>query len=153
MLKKLVAFSALLLALTIGIIVSPTAANAATPTCQQWNCDNTDPSVTHCADSTNDTTSAYITNGVGQPLAFLELRWGLICHTNWGKITKQAYGNFISVRAYRSSPYYNTATYGGYASSYYGDQVYGYNMTVCVVGRATDITNPQSPVYQVTICG
>jgi hypothetical protein len=124
------------------------------PTCSRYNCDGTDPNQTHCTDGTvNDTTSGYIRNGAGQNLAYLELRWSVLCSTNWGKISRVGNGSFISVYVYRPSPYAITKQYGGYLSSYYGDQLYGQGMQVCAVGRATDATNPQSPVYVLTICG
>lgn len=59
----------------------------------------------------------------------------------------------MTISVYRDTPYFNTPTFGGYASSYYGNQVYGYQMTARAVGRATDITNPQSPIYTVQVCG
>lgn len=151
MIRKLATIAAVLAVTLAGLTLTASPASAAT--CSGWSCDNTDPIATGCAGSVNNTASGYITNGVGQRLALVELRWSLTCSTNWGRITKQSYGNYVSVRAYRPSPYYNTATYGGFGSSYYGDQLYGLNMTVCAVGTATDITNPQSPVYQLTVCG
>lgn len=143
-------FAGVVLGVTaVAVAVSPAYA----ATCSTWGCDNTDPAVMGCSTNANNTATAYINNGAGQHLALVELRWSLTCRTNWGRITRQGNGNYVSISVYRASPYYNTPAFGGYASSYYGNQVYGYQMTACAVGQATDITNPQSPVYTVQICG
>ncbi|MEV7969643.1 DUF2690 domain-containing protein [Sphaerisporangium sp. NPDC088356] len=138
---------------TVGIVPAVTASPASAATCSGYGCDGTDPAVTGCSANANDTSVGYVTNSAGQDLAKIQLRWSLTCHTNWGKITKTAQGSYIAVYAYRPSPYATTSTYGGYSSSYYGDQLYGDNLTVCVVGYATDATNPQSPMYSYTLCG
>lgn len=142
----------LALGMLVPVVASAPPAQAAT--CSDFHCDGTDPIRTSCtAGTVNDTTSGYIRNSAGQNLAYLELRWSVLCSTNWGKITRVGNGNYIDVQVYRPSPSANTVTYGGFAGSYSGDQLYGWQMPVCAVGHATDATNPQSPMYSLTICG
>ena len=143
------ALAAVLTLAAAGIAAAPAQA----ATCSGFGCDRKDPIATGCANNVNNTASAWITNGVGQRLALVELRWSLTCSTNWGKITKTSQGNRITITATRPSPFATTATYGGTASSFYGDQLYGAGMTVCAIGTATDLLNPQSPTYTTQVCG
>ncbi|GAA2356513.1 hypothetical protein Cme02nite_49770 [Catellatospora methionotrophica] len=55
--------------------------------------------------------------------------------------------NTVKVWVYRQSPAATTAKYGGTGAQYYGDQLYGGNATVCVVG---EVTTPSGTKYTST---
>jgi hypothetical protein len=139
-----------LIALATTLVMPAQSALAAT--CSGYGCDGRDPIATGCASGTvTNTATTYIYNGAGQALAYLELRYSVGCATNWGRITRVGSASAIYVSAYRPSPYASTATYGGAGTPYYGDQLYGLNMTVCAIGQAVDSATSQ--IYAASVCG
>lgn len=139
-----------LIALATMLVMPAGPAQAAT--CSGYGCDGRDPVATGCASGTvTNTGTTYIYNSAGQPLAYLELRYGAACGTNWGRITRVGSASSIYVYVYRPNPYASTITYGGGGSSYYGDQLYGSGMTVCAVGQANDSATGQA--YSGAVCG
>ncbi|MEG3636015.1 DUF2690 domain-containing protein [Micromonospora palythoicola] len=120
--------------ITASLLVA-TPASAAT--CSGHGCDGTDPIDTGCsANARNATTHPkYITQG-STTLAVVELRWSEACKTNWGRISNRVSpNNTVRVHVYRSNPHATTDWYGGTGQQYYGDQLYGHNMTVCAIGK------------------
>ncbi|MEV4709880.1 DUF2690 domain-containing protein [Micromonospora sp. NPDC049374] len=122
--------------ITASLLVA-TPASAAT--CSGHGCDGTDPIDTGCSANARNATTypKYIMQG-STTLAVVELRWSETCQTNWGRISNRVSPhNTVQVRVYRSNPHGNTSWYGGTGTQYYGDQLYGQNMTVCAVGKVT----------------
>jgi Protein of unknown function (DUF2690) len=138
--------------MVLATMILMPAGSAQAATCSGFGCDGRDPIATGCASGTvTNTGTTYIYNSAGQALAYLELRYGVGCATNWGRITRVGSARSIYVSVYRPSPYASTSSYGGTGSSYYGDQLYGSSMTVCAVGQAVD--NATLQFYSAEVCG
>ncbi|GIJ20015.1 DUF2690 domain-containing protein [Micromonospora lutea] len=117
--------------LVASSLLVATPANAAT--CSGTSCDGTDPASTGCsADAQNANVTDIMHNGV--VVAVLELRWSPSCRTNWGRISNRVSPqNEVRVWAYRGAT--KTVKTRGFGQQYYSDQLYGWNMVVCAVGR------------------
>ncbi|WP_433531877.1 DUF2690 domain-containing protein [Micromonospora sp. CA-263727] len=136
-------------ALAASMLVA-TPASAAT--CSGHGCDGTDPANTGCSSGAQNATynPAYIMQG-STTLAVVELRWSPSCGTNWGRISNRVSpNNTVRVYVYRSSPYATTTKYGGTGTQYYGDQLYGLNMTVCAVGEV--VTSSGATYTSTALC-
>ncbi|QOC93148.1 DUF2690 domain-containing protein [Micromonospora craniellae] len=146
-LSRRLAATAAASALTASMLIA-TPASAA---CSGYGCDGTDPADTGCSSGAQNATAnpAYIMQG-STTLAVVELRWSPSCKTNWGRISNRVSPhNRVEVYVYRSNPYATTSSYGGTGTQYYGDQLYGQNMTVCAVGKvvtASGTTINSSPL-------
>ncbi|GAB3848570.1 hypothetical protein GCM10029963_31640 [Micromonospora andamanensis] len=122
-------------ALIAASLLVATPASAAT--CSGHGCDGTDPIDTGCSANARNATQypKYIMQG-STTLAVVELRWSETCKTNWGRISNRVSPhNTVRVRVIRANPSATTDWYGGTGNQYYGDQLYGQNMTVCAVGE------------------
>ncbi len=111
------------------------AAPASAATCTGTGCDGTDPINTGCSADAQPATynPQYVMNGT-TTLAVVELRWSPSCGTNWGRIhNRVSPNNTVKVWVYRGTT--TTTKYGGTGTQYYGDQLYGRDAEVCVVGQ------------------